>query len=106
MKHMTFMTSAGLVLIVLSAAGCSSGEESTRKPDPKQLFTRLDIDRDARISWDEYRDVPVRNGTAEERFQSMDKNQDGYVSQQEFLEARPQRDGSRRGGNGGGRRSW
>jgi len=101
MKYLSSLPFAGTILITLLAIACSSGDESTRRPDPAQMFARLDLDRDGRISWDEFRDVPVRSGTAEERFQAMDSDSDGYVSREEFLEARPPRDGNRRGGRGG-----
>lgn len=97
----------GIVLVsALFLPACASGTESTRRPDPEQVFERLDSDRDGRISWDEFRDLPARRGTPEERFTAMDSDQDGFLSHEEFLAARPGRDGPQRGGFGGGRRSW
>ncbi len=102
------MRSPSFPLLLLTAAAliaaCSSSESENRmERDPEQLFLRLDRDGDKRLSWDEFREMPSRNGSPEERFERMDKDLDGYVSHDEFLTAREEFRRSGQGGPGSGR---
>lgn len=96
-------------LVVLASAlilsACSSSEPEQRpERDPQVFFQRMDKDQDGRISWDEFRDMPSRMGSPEERFQRIDKDADGYITLDEFSAAQEEfrgRGGERRGHGSG-----
>lgn len=91
------------ITVSLTAISCSSSENSREHQDPAEMFARMDNDADGRISWDEFKSLPSRMGSPENRFLKIDANSDGYLTMEEFKAARPE--GRPGGGPGrGGRR--
>jgi len=72
------------------------------------MFSAMDKDGDSRLSWDEFKAMPARMGTPEERFQRMDEDTDGFVTFDEFStaleESRGRRGEGGRRGSGSGQR--
>lgn len=76
--------------------GGIGGPGGGQRPDPAQMFARLDADSDGTVTEEEFNNLPTppngRGPTAEmreERWNQIDANQDGSVTQEEFLQAGP-----------------
>ena len=79
--------------------GGGTGERGGRggQRDPQQMFTRMDANKDGKLSKDELR------GPMVDRFDTIDTNKDGSISLEELKAApRPQRGQRGQRPNGGG----
>jgi hypothetical protein len=118
-KHMkTIITTLSLLAIAttLSIAqekppggpGGSGGPGQGQRPNPEEIFKKLDANSDGAVSLDEFKASKRAQqdpAKAEAAFKSMDKNADGQVSLEEFKANRPQggpgQGGQGKGGKGG-----
>jgi hypothetical protein len=72
------------------------GGPGGQRPDPAQMFARLDANSDGTVTEEEFNNLPAppngRGPTAEmkeARWNQIDANQDGSVSEEEFVQAGP-----------------
>lgn len=72
------MNKSIVIMLLIVGAGALHAEQTDNKPVPS--FSKLDVDRDGRISADEAAAEP----RIAERFGSADRDQDGYLSFAEF----------------------
>lgn len=79
-----------LVPTVLLASTCLYAQEHKR-PE----FSEIDANSDGKLSFEEFSTVATRRGTPREMFDRLDKNKDGFITEDEFLR---KRDGGRRSG--------
>ncbi len=85
--------------------GGPGGPGGREKPNPEEMFKKLDANSDASISLEEFKNSPRGQkdaARAEEAFKKMDKDSDGKVTVEEFKTGRPQRGPGGPGGPGGG----
>jgi len=54
--------------------------EERKRPE----FSEIDANSDGKLSLEEFSTVESRRGTPEEMFDRMDKNDDGFVTEQEY----------------------
>lgn len=76
-----------------------------KRPNPEEIFKKLDTSGDGKLSLDEFKASPMakRDETkAEEIFKKMDKDGDGTVSLDEFKAHRPPQRPGGAGGRGRG----
>lgn len=86
------------------APGGSGGPGKKERPNPEEVFTKLDIDADGNITLEEFKKGPKAQGDpakAEEIFKKIDINSDGNVTIEEFKAHRPPH-GPGKGGPGKG----
>ena len=84
------------------------GGKGGARPDPAQIFAKLDADSSGGISLDEFKNGPMAKrakdpSMVEKRFQALDADGNGQVSQAEFAEGMKKMRGTRAGGDGGKR---
>jgi Ca2+-binding EF-hand superfamily protein len=84
----TFVSWASLAALVLAFAGVPTwAADDKPKPDPEQLFTKMDTNADGKLSEEEF--VGKRTGEkadkAKARFAKLDKDGDKSLSKDEFL---------------------
>lgn len=82
------------------------GPKGPKRPNPEEMFKKLDTNSDDSISLDEFKAGPMaqRNpDKAEEVFKKLDKDSSGGLSLEEFKKGRPPRPpgGGRGPGKGG-----
>ncbi len=82
--------SALLTVVVVgigwSSAQCQSGQASQRAPMMKcqERFNSMDSNQDGMVTQEEFMAISHPGGRAEEIFKSRDKNGDGSLTQEEF----------------------
>ena len=79
------------------------GGDGKGRPNPEEVFKKLDANADGSITLDEFKAGPRAQkdpAHAEEAFKKMDKDGDGKVTLEEFKAGRPPHGGP--GGPGGG----
>jgi len=83
--------------------GGAGGPGQGQRPNPEEIFKKLDTNGDGALSQDEFKASKRAQqdpAKAEAAFKGMDKNGDGQVTLEEFKANRPQ-GGPGQGGKGG-----
>ncbi len=73
------------------------------RPNPEEIFKKLDTNNDGSLSLDEFKAGPRAQkepDKAEAAFKKMDKDNDGKLTLEEFKSGRPPREGGPGGGPG------
>lgn len=107
---MKIILTLGALLLSATLTFAADGEkprkpaEGGARPNPEEIFKKLDANSDGAISKEEYLASPRAKENAEraeKSFTSRDKDKDGKLSKEEFT-ARPE--GGRNGGDRGGKK--
>lgn len=71
-----------------SATSQSRGEQKGERPNPEEMFTKMDANKDGKLSKEEVK------GPLSEKFTEIDTNKDGFLSKEELKNApKPERQG-------------
>ena len=76
-----------------------------KRPNPEEIFKKLDTDNDGALSLDEFKASPIGQldtTKAEEVFKMLDADADGGITLEEFKKARPPHPGGPGGPGKGG----
>ena len=82
-----FMICVSLVALLLGMNVLPTSAEDKPKPDPEQVFAKLDKDGDGKLTEEEYvgKKTGEKADKAKERFAKLDKDGDKSLSKEEFL---------------------
>ncbi|MCC5450596.1 EF-hand domain-containing protein [Rheinheimera sp. UJ51] len=89
--HKTTALSVFITFALLSNNVVAQQEKAEKRPKPRPEFSSLDSNGDNLLQWDEFSSISLPHGSVEEVFQSMDTDQDGVVSAEEYAAHKPPR---------------
>ncbi|MDP5132680.1 MAG: EF-hand domain-containing protein [Paraglaciecola sp.] len=89
--HKTTVISLFITLALLSSNVDAQQEKGEKRPKPRPEFSSLDSNGDNLLQWDEFSSISLPHGNVEDVFQSMDTDQDGVVSAEEYAAHKPPR---------------
>ena len=89
--YKTTAISVLITLTLLSSNVVAQQEKGEKRPKPRPEFSSLDSNGDSLLQWDEFSTITLPHVNVDEVFQSMDTDQDGVISAEEYAAHKPPR---------------